>query len=279
MPNTVSTPTSERATGENYHVEVGGYFWNPTPTSRSRAELRSGIVGDLIDFVEDLGIEKTNFRQLKVVLRPATKHKFRFEYTPIKYEQPDGTASPEPRLQRHLQPRAAGLDDAQMERLSLRLRVRLHLSRPRVLRDPARGEVHRRRGDARERHRREFVRARAPIPAIGAIGRVYVAPEHLDHRRVRRLQAARVGRGLRGKFFDFDIYGTVNLTDHFGGQVGYRRSTCSTSGDRRGRSEAQGPVLRRRRSILTTRINFQTANSYQLPTTNSNGVGLDFGSW
>ena len=39
-----------------------------------------------IDFVTDLGIEQTKFRQLKVVLRPAQKHKFRFEYTPITYE-------------------------------------------------------------------------------------------------------------------------------------------------------------------------------------------------
>ena len=32
-----------------------------------------------------LGIEKSAFKQLKVVLRPARKHKFRFEYTPINY--------------------------------------------------------------------------------------------------------------------------------------------------------------------------------------------------
>ena len=50
------------------------------------SESLEGILGSRIDFVEDLGIEKTWFRQLKVVLRPATKHKFRFEYTPIKYE-------------------------------------------------------------------------------------------------------------------------------------------------------------------------------------------------
>jgi hypothetical protein len=24
--------TSDRATGENYHFEIGGYLWNPTPT-------------------------------------------------------------------------------------------------------------------------------------------------------------------------------------------------------------------------------------------------------
>src|SRR5262245_57927431 len=74
--------TSDRATGETYHVEIGGDFWNPTPNILITSEAL-GIVGSDIDFVNDLGIEKTKFRQLKVVLRPTTKAKFRFEYTPI----------------------------------------------------------------------------------------------------------------------------------------------------------------------------------------------------
>ena len=39
-----------------------------------------------MDLVEDLGIEQKQLGKLNVVLRPATKHKFRFEYLPIKYE-------------------------------------------------------------------------------------------------------------------------------------------------------------------------------------------------
>jgi hypothetical protein len=76
---------SDRATGENYHVEVGGYFWNPTPDIFLKIE-GLGIPGSRIDFVEDLGIEKKMMTQMKVVLRPGTKHKFRFEYTPIRYD-------------------------------------------------------------------------------------------------------------------------------------------------------------------------------------------------
>src|SRR5437762_12521362 len=78
---------ADPATGETYHFEVGGYFWDPTPeiaiTSQS---LTSQALGSRIDFVNDLGIEKTKFRQLKMVLRPGQKHKLRFEYTPITYE-------------------------------------------------------------------------------------------------------------------------------------------------------------------------------------------------
>ena len=76
---------SDPATGETYHVEVGGYLWNPTPDIAITSESL-GIIGSRIDFVHDLGIEKTKFKQIKVVLRPAVKHKFRFEYTPIKYD-------------------------------------------------------------------------------------------------------------------------------------------------------------------------------------------------
>src|SRR3970040_2163126 len=78
---------SDRATGETYNVEIGGYFWNPTPTIGISSESLP-IVGQTatrIDFVNDLGIEKKRFKQVKIVLRPSTKHKFRFEYTPIKY--------------------------------------------------------------------------------------------------------------------------------------------------------------------------------------------------
>ena len=77
---------SNRATGETYHVEVAANLWDPTPQILIRSESIRGIIGSDIDFVEDLGIESSWFTQLKVVLRPATKHKFRFEYTPIRYD-------------------------------------------------------------------------------------------------------------------------------------------------------------------------------------------------
>src|SRR4051812_26763826 len=76
---------SDRATGENYHGEITGDLWNPTPEISISSESL-GIVGSRIDFVNDLGVEQTRFRQLKVVLRPGTQHKLRFEYTPISYD-------------------------------------------------------------------------------------------------------------------------------------------------------------------------------------------------
>ena len=45
-----------------------------------------GIPGDDVDLVNDLGILEKRLRELRLVLRPATKHKFRFNYLPIKYD-------------------------------------------------------------------------------------------------------------------------------------------------------------------------------------------------
>src|SRR6188508_3796435 len=71
---------TDRATGETYHAEIAASFWFPTPQIVISSESL-GIPGDDVDFVNTLGLTKSRFRQLKVVLRPGTKHKFRFEYT------------------------------------------------------------------------------------------------------------------------------------------------------------------------------------------------------
>ena len=44
-----------------------------------------GIIGDNVNLVTDLGITKKRLGSLNLVLRPAPKHKFRFNYLPIKY--------------------------------------------------------------------------------------------------------------------------------------------------------------------------------------------------
>ena len=80
------TPTSEPTTiGESYHIEISGDLWKPSPTLTVQSESL-GIVGTEIDAVNDLGFEKTQFKEVRLVLRPAKKHKFRFDYIPIKFE-------------------------------------------------------------------------------------------------------------------------------------------------------------------------------------------------
>lgn len=213
---------SSRATGEKYHVEVGGYFWNPTPDILITSESL-GIIGSRIDFVEDLGIEKTRFSQLKIVLRPATKHKFRFERTPIHYEA-DGVLRRDIVFNGILYPVALPINtDLQWNA------YRFGYEWDMVYRD--RGffglVLDLKYTDVKTTLQNvldtEFVHARAPIPAIGGIGRAYVAPNISITGEFTFFKLPdSIDEDYRAKFYDFDIYGTVNFTDHFGAQLGYR---------------------------------------------------------
>ena len=213
---------SSRATGENYHVEVSGSLWSPAPQIFITSESLEGIPGSRVDFVEDLGIERSWFRQLKVVLRPSEKSKFRFEYTPIHYEATS-------RLTRNVVfngisfPTTLEIDSEVTWRA-----FRFGYEYDFVYRD--RGfvglvleakytDVEARLTNARDE---EFVRARAPIPAIGLIGRGYIVPNVSITGEFTFFKIPDIDEDYGGNFYDLDIYGTVNFTQNFGAQVGYR---------------------------------------------------------
>jgi len=220
---------SDPATGEKYNVEISGSLWNPSPDLVISSESL-GIVGNEIDFVKDLGVEKTTFRQLKIVLRPATKHKFRFEYTPITYEA-------EKTLTRSF------VFNGQEYHIGIPVTSEIDWKAYRFTYEW--DFLYRDRGflgmlletkftdvtatlntTALDVSATEFTHARAPIPSIGVIGRVYPASNisitgefsGFSYHRDAVLKAQDYG----GKYFDFDLYGTVNFTDHFGAHAGYR---------------------------------------------------------
>jgi hypothetical protein len=213
---------ADAATGETYHVEVGGYFWYPTPDLTITSEAL-GIIGSRIDFVEDLGIEKTRFKQLKVVLRPAKKHKLRFEYTPITYDAV-GT------LRRDI------IFNGIKYPVALPVATTLQWKAYRFVYEF--DFIHRDRGfvgllletkytDVQAQLSNildtEFVSAKAPIPTIGVIGRGYVAPNISITGELSGLGTGGIfGEDYRAHYVDFDLYGTVNFTDNVGAQAGYR---------------------------------------------------------
>lgn len=217
---------SDPATGESYHVEVSGFLWSPSPTLLITSESL-GIVGDQIDFVEDFGIENKTFRQLRLTLRPARKHKLRFEYTPIKYEQ-------ESNLRRSI------VFNGQRFNVSLPVLAELKWNAMRfgyeydfIYRD--RGYL----GLVLEAKYtdveaaltnaligREFAAAKAPIPAIGVAGRVYVIPNVSITGEFTGFKLPEsIDEEYRASYYDFDLYGTLNFTDNVGVQAGYRRLT------------------------------------------------------
>jgi len=216
-----SAQTSTRATGENYHVEIFGGLWYPTPAMVISSESIDGILGSDIDVVEDLGIEKAWFTQLRIVLRAAKKHKFRFEYTPIKYDA-------ESVLRRDIIFNGIEFPIAIPIQSELVWRAyRFSYEYDFIYRD--RGflglvlETKYTHVEAQLTNAfdLEFIRARAPIPAVGLIGRGYVAPNIAITGEFTFFKLPEI-QDNSGRYFDIDLYGTVNFTDNVGVQGGYR---------------------------------------------------------
>jgi hypothetical protein len=217
---------ADRATGETYRVEFGGSLWSPDPTVLITSESL-GIIGSEIDFKEDLGIEKKTFKQLKVVLRPGTKHKFRFEYTPIGY-------SAESTLQRSIVFNGQRFDVAIPVTTELKWNAyRFGYEWDFVYRDRGYAGLllELKHTDVKASLSNafvgeEFVHAQAPIPAIGFVGRGYVVPNISITGEFSFFKLpSSIDEDYQGRYYDFDLYGTVNFTDHFAAQLGYRSLT------------------------------------------------------
>src|SRR3990172_53772 len=169
-----SQPLPNPATGERYRIEASAAWWFPDATMLVASE-GLGQLGTAIDFKKDLGFEDQRMSSLGVVLRPTRRAKFRFELTPMKYES-SGTVT------RDL------VFNGQRYRASLPLNstidwkaYRFALEYDVVVRDRgfAGFILEAKYSDIQTELRNpvlvEFARARAPIPAVGGIGRVYVA--------------------------------------------------------------------------------------------------------
>jgi hypothetical protein len=214
---------SEPATGETYRVEIAGALFNPTPTLLISSE-GLGIPGDQIDFVREFQLEDETFRQLRIVGRPGKKHKFRYEFVPIRYEK-------ETRITRSF------VFNGQRYNVSLPVLAELKWNAMRfsyewdfvytdygyvgLVLDLKYTDVE--AALTNSLIGREFARAQAPIPAIGGTGRVYVVPNVsiTGEFTMFRLPEG-IDEDYRARYYDFDLYGTVNFTDHFGVQLGYR---------------------------------------------------------
>jgi hypothetical protein len=190
-------PDSNRATGETYHVEISSGFWNPTPSIVVSSE-QLGIIGSQIDGVEDLGFEKTRFTGFSVVLRPATKHKLRVQYTPIKY-------SAETVFQRDIVFNG------------IRYRVGLPVSSE-LKWDTWRfgyewDFVYRDRGFAGLLLDVRYTSAEVRLESLVANVSATFEMSFLKAPTIEDSSAT---------YIDWDLYGTVNFNDHVGAQVGYR---------------------------------------------------------
>jgi hypothetical protein len=222
----VPRPLEEPAVGERYHIEASAGFWSPAAAMAISSESL-GIPGDMIDFKKDLGLQDRRFNELHLVLRPARIHKLRFQYIPIRYEQ---SAT----LTRSI------VFNGQRYTVGIPVNSSLHWKAYRFSYE----------ADVVTRDRwfagfildakytdvsaalatpilSEAARAQAPIPAVGGIGRVYVAPNISITGETTIFNLGWLPESLvedsQGHYVDIDVYGTVNFTNNIGAQIGYRK--------------------------------------------------------
>jgi hypothetical protein len=215
-------PLSEPATGENYFIEASAGFWSPSADMSISSEAFN-IVGTRIDFRTDLGLKDQRFGELHAVLRPARKHKFRFQYIPIRYEQ---TST----LTRDI------VFNGQRYRVGLPVNSLLEWKAYRfgyeydafyrdrgfigLILDVKYTDVN---ASLASPLVSEFAHARAPIPAIGGIGRFYVVPNISITGELTGVKVPdSISKEYKAHYADFDLYGTVNFTNNIGAQLGYR---------------------------------------------------------
>jgi hypothetical protein len=208
--------------GEDYHVELTFGLWTPERDIVISSESL-GILGSSIDAVTDLGFEKETFPNFYAVLRPTRKFKLRFGYTPIKYtgdtiltrtivfngQRYDIGLPVVSELDWKLWRFGTEFDVFYRSRWFVGFIVDVNYTDIDVaLTSPITAE---------------FTHVTVPIPAVGGIGRVYVA---------KNLAITGELTGLKltidedtGKFVNFDLNATYNFTNNFGVQGGYRSLT------------------------------------------------------
>ena len=212
-------PLGNPAVGEDYHVEVSfGLWWPDREIVVSSESL--GIVGSKIDAVTDLDFQNKTFKDIRVILRPSKKFKFRFGYTPIEYDA-------ETTLERSI------VFNGQVYQVGLPVNSRFEWKDWRFGLEY--DFVYGSRGylgfiaeakytdvevDLTSPITSEFTNASAPIPTIGVGGRVYVAKNVAITGELTGLKFNVSDN--EGTYVNFDLFGTVNFTNNFGVQAGYR---------------------------------------------------------
>jgi len=219
---------SNQAIGEKYHIELSGTFWNPTLVGFISSE-QFGQIGTDLDFVSDLGFEQKRFKDLRIVLRPARKQRFRIQYTPIEYIG-------ETKLTRDVKYngikypaslsvasefgwkvwrfgyeydafyRSRGFVGVLLEARYTKFSSALESLSPLI-------------------QASEFATATAPLPAIGIVARGYPAPNVAIDFEMTGFKVPDVKEDYQANYYDWDIHGTVNFTNNAGVQVGWRRMT------------------------------------------------------
>ena len=215
-------PASDPATGEVYRVELSGLFWQPAPDIQIASE-GLGIPPTLIDFQDDLGVESEWLYEVRLILRPGRRHKFHFDYTPIKYTA--STVLDRPLVFNGILFNAGQLVETDFDWKVFNLLYEYDfLYRDRwfvgFLIGAKYNDIS---ATLTSSTATEFTKAKGPIPAVGGIARVYFAPNISLTGSVSLFDMPdEIAEDWNGDMYDIDVYGTINFTNNFGVIAGFR---------------------------------------------------------
>ena len=213
------------ATGEQYHIEGGVGLWFPSADMQVTSTSLN-LVGTQIDFKRDLGLQDQHFPEWHLVLRPVKSHKFRLQYIPISYQQ---TATLTANIVFNGQLYKVGVPvNSTLDWKAWRFGYEYDF----LVKDKGFGgflldfkytEVG---ATLASPFRSDFAQAKAPIPTIGGIFRVYPVPNISITGEITGFTIGWLPKSLikdnTGHFADVDFYGTLNFTNNIGAQVGFR---------------------------------------------------------
>ena len=219
-----ATPTSSRAIGEVYRIEVSGGVWSPTvfgtiAVTNDQIEAQ----GTTIDFVNDLGFKNTRFPDLRVVLRPAKKHKFRVQYTPVSYTG-ESVINRNIIFNGILYPTNMPVNstfDWKVWRFGYEYDI--------IYRDRGyfgillEGRYTEMNATLQSPVNNEFTRAKAPLPAVGAVVRLYPLRNLSITGEISGFRLPDIDEDYEANYADIDVYATFNVVHNFGVQGGWRR--------------------------------------------------------
>jgi hypothetical protein len=228
------------APAENFHVELGFMFWQPTPG----IEIQTGELASLgvpgVDFVREFDLADERFFEFRSVFKAGRKHKIRVSHVTFDYNE-------QALLERTISFGGVTFPITLPVNADLKWDLwRFGYEWDFVASD--RGLV----GfitELKQNHVTADLSAigfpssgtdvTAPIVNIGVIVRVYphrslsVTAEYTGFKvfGVVRTLTDRIAEDLEAKVSDFDIYGTLNFGRYVGAQLGYRSLTSDYSVD------------------------------------------------
>jgi hypothetical protein len=213
----------DRATGETYRVEGSFGMWFPSSDMTINSSAL-GILGNDINFKDDLGLTDQHFTEIHAVLRPFKKHKLRFQYIPILFDQ---SATLKRDIIFEGQRYRVGVPvNSTLDWKAFRFAYEydfLYQSRwfAGLILDAKYTDVFAQLQTPVDTAP-ESIHARAPIPTIGGIVRGYVMPNISITGEMTGFTLGDLINNYRAHYVDVDVYGTVNVTNNFGAQMGYR---------------------------------------------------------